>query len=306
MDAARLMRCASTCALLALTTSPRPARAQATGAHSALAAYNVAGKDPVQFELEKPLREISGLAINAQGHIFAHQDERALVFRLDPANGRVTESFRVGHNGVSGDFEGIAIAGRRFFLVSSNGTLLEFAEGQDDASVEYQRTNLGTRSQCTEIEGLEYDARREELLLACKIPEHKLRDRLLVLAWSLRTKALLPEPRFSIPLDDLKEKGEPAKLNPSGIAIHPITGTIFLVASEQGLLVELDPAGHVLGVAELRRKTHPQPEGITFAPDGTLYISDEGRSGHGQLSVYPPDRAKLPGRAGSGGRGVPN
>ena len=259
-----------------------------------LAAYDF-GKAPRQNDLGKSLAEISGLAFGEGGRLFAHHDERALVFELDPATGRIARSFHVGRNGLRGDFEGMAIAGTRMFLISSDGALLGFAAGSEGAGVEAVRIRLATRRVCREIEGLDFDPSSESLLLACKFTSgRELRDRLVVLRYSLRTKKLDPAPFLSVPLQGLARFGLKAEFSPSGIAIHPRTGTLFIVAARENLLVELDRSGTFLGVIDLRGKVHHQPEGIAFGSDGALYIADEGRSGRATLTVYPADASRFP------------
>jgi len=254
----------------------------------ALQGYDLDPSDRIQFQLGRSITEISGLAIDARGRLFGHNDERAIVTQLDPATGDAVKSFRVGRNGVRGDFEGITFAGSRLFLISSGGDLLEFGEGADDQSVEYIKTEIQSDRVCDEIEGLDYDASWNALLLACKFTRGKaLRDRMVVLRFSLRTRQLEAEPAFSIPLDFLADADLPAELSPSGLALHPVTRTIFLIAAREHLIVELDRAGTVLGLARLGRKAHPQAEGIAFAKDGTMYIADEGGSGRATLTVYP-------------------
>ena len=41
----------------------------------------------------------------------------------------------------------------------------------------------------------------------------------------------------------------------------------------------MDSIGKLLKLHKLYEESFPQPEGITFAPDGTLYISNEGKGG---------------------------
>src|SRR5687768_6569101 len=100
--------------------------------------YDLAGKPAWQAVLPDELAEISGLAFAPDGRLFAHGDEQGLVHRLDPRNGKILGSFALAATGrepdlgkklkgaraadaVIGDFEGIAIVGDRFFLVTSNG-----------------------------------------------------------------------------------------------------------------------------------------------------------------------------------------
>jgi uncharacterized protein YjiK len=272
---------------------PAPIRGQApagsaAAAQGALSRYAIEGPEPTQFELPRNLREVSGLATGDRGRVFAHQDERGLVFELDPKSGKVIKAFRLGANGVRGDFEGIAVVGQRMFLVSSEGVLFEFREPAADASASYQQYELAVRNRCAEIEGLDYDARNNELLLACKITRGaEQRDRLIVFAFSLRSMSTVPAPRFSIPLTVLRQQDLEPELHPSGLAVHPQTGTIFVIASQQNLIVEFGRDGQLLGTARLRKRTHAQPEGITFGSDGTLYIADEAGSARAALTAYP-------------------
>ena len=256
-------------------------------ASSALAGYDFRADDVRHIELPRPLHEISGLALDATDGLFTHHDERATVFRLDPADGRILSSFNLGRRGRAGDFEGIALAGSRFFLVTSDGRLLESGYGEDGATVEFDEIRIASRRVCAEIEGLEYDAPGNALLLACKITAGRaLRDRLVILRFSLRSRALDAEPFIALPVESLKPFGLGSAINPSGIAIHPLTGTIFVLAAGQRAIVELDRDGRVLGAAELRGRYHAQAEGVAITRDGTLIIADEGGSGVAKLTYY--------------------
>lgn len=257
-------------------------------ASSVLAGYDFRADDVRHIELPRPLHEISGLALDATDDgLFAHHDERATVFRLDPAGGRILSSFNLGSRGRAGDFEGIALAGSRFFLVTSDGRLLESGHGEDGAAVEFDEIRIASRRVCAEIEGLEYDAPGNALLLACKFTEGRaLRDRLIILRFSLRSRTLDAEPFISLPVESLRPFGLGSAINPSGIAIHPLTGTIIVLAAGQRAIVELDRNGRVLGAAQLRGRYHTQAEGIAVTRDGTLIIADEGGSGTAKLTYY--------------------
>ena len=260
---------------------------------SALGAYDFAG-DAAQVRLPSELREVSGLAMDGEGRLFAHQDERAIIFQIEPATGEIVPSFKLGRNGIRGDFEGVAVAGERMFLVSSDGVLYAFTPPGADGESRYERMRLDTGSRCSEVEGLDYDARFDELLLACKVTRGRaLRDRLLVFAFSLRSNSLLDPPRLNVALDVLARDELKAELSASGIAVHPVTGTLFVIAARENLVVELTRSGELLGTAKLRSGTHRQPEGIAFAADGTLYIADEAPSGRATLTVYRPDVARF-------------
>ena len=45
----------------------------------------------------------------------------------------------------------------------------------------------------------------------------------------------------------------------------------------------------MLAMIKLRSKYYPQPEGICFGADGTLYISNEGDDEEGTILVFKPN-----------------
>ena len=113
------------------------------------------------------LDEVSGLAFTPDGRLFAHDDERGRIHEIDPESGEVGKRFEL-EDDVRDDFEGITIVGSRFFLISSTGFLYEFMEADDDASTPFRRTDTRLGAGC-EVEGLDYDAASDALLIACKV-----------------------------------------------------------------------------------------------------------------------------------------
>ena len=74
--------------------------------------YGLRAGDATSRELPRRLREVSGLAMTADGRLLAHHDEAAVVFEIDDASGRVVKQFQLADLDapVAGDFEGIAAA----------------------------------------------------------------------------------------------------------------------------------------------------------------------------------------------------
>ena len=79
---------------------------------------------------------------------------------------------------------------------------------------------------------------------------------------------------------------------PSGIAIHPIDGEVYIISSVGKLLIILNRSGKVQNVIELDPKIFRQPEGICFSPKGDMFISNEGQGGKGYIlkfKIYEKD-----------------
>jgi uncharacterized protein YjiK len=74
------------------------------------------------------------------------------------------------------------------------------------------------------------------------------------------------------------------------VALAPGGQSLVLVAGPQVAFAELSLTGEVLSSGGLDRKAHRQPEGLAFAPDGTLLVSDEGGGKRATLSGYAPKR----------------
>ena len=247
-----------------------------------LSRYDIKNKSPEIKKLIDHLREISGLTMTPDGRLFAHNDEKGRIFQIDYGTGDVVKSFDVGDPVKAGDFEDIAYANGMFYLINSKGELYEFKEGEDKQSVQFTKYETGLNSR-NDVEGLAYDPNTNSLLIACKGNPGKdvgYRKK-AVYSFSLESKTLSEKPRFVIDLDKIGDK-----FSPSAIEYDPNSNTFFIIASEGNGILEMTPEGEVINYMKLPGKVHIQPEGITFAPDKRLIISNEGRSGDGYIVIY--------------------
>ncbi len=255
-----------------------------------LASYELKAETAAQWKLPGRLREISGLAMTADRRLLAHNDESGVVCEIDYRDGSIKKEFQLADmvHPVAGDFEGIAVAAERIYLVTSSGRLYEFSEGGDGESVLYNLFATGTGRDC-EIEGLAYDGSRRVLLLMCKgARSADLEGKLAIYHWSIDEKQLSDPPRTVIPVVGFSGPIGEAKFQPSGIERHPVTGNYYVVAARQKAVAEVTPEGRVLAVRRFPAQWHRQAEGITFAADNTLIIADEGAGGKARLTLYPP------------------
>ncbi|HRP09589.1 MAG TPA: SdiA-regulated domain-containing protein [Terricaulis sp.] len=272
-------RAALALALFAFACAPAPSAPAAPPPEGSL----FAGEAAQQWRLPIQLAEISGLAVSPDGRLFAHDDERAVIYELDAAEGRIVKQFALGEPIETGDFEGLAISpDGAFHLITSRGRIYTFREGADGAQVPYETADSGMREIC-EIEGLAYLAADQSLIIACKrMRDRAMRDNVSLYKWRPGAPAA---PWISIPEADLATRAGVKDFRPSSVEIDPVSGRILLLSGNDGALAELSPEGEVLAVRGLGAG-HAQAEGVTIAADGSLIISDEAAGGQAMLSRY--------------------
>ncbi len=272
--------------LLLALASAAPSAPQGRTPGAVLDLFDLRPRAAVQAKLPNVLREVSGLAVAADGRVFAHGDERAVVAQVDACAARVIKIFSLGRPPLRGDFEGLAIAGERFFLITSTGFLYEFREGPDGAAVPFSVMDTGFGRVC-ELEGLAYDASERTLLSGCKeTARPSLRGQLVVLRWSLDRRAAAAAPSLTIPLNDVLKATGTKGFRTTSIERDALTGHYILVAGPERALVELTPKGAVIAGRDLNRQLHPQPEGVTLVGDSVLVIADEGGTARGAMTCY--------------------
>jgi uncharacterized protein YjiK len=273
-------------AALGACDRPAPAAASAVDPEDVdVVPYRLDAPDD-RFALPGDLREISGLTVLPNGRLGAVQDEEGVVFDLDPATGRVVDQLEFGE---SGDYEGIAVGPDALWVLRSDGDLYRVARA-DDGSVSTDKTETALAAR-NDTEGLTYDPASGWLLVAAKEdPDAEGAGRLdgvrAVYAFDPVTRALRPDPAFLLDRQIVDDGTVPFK--PSGLAVHPLTGRVYVLSSVRTALAVVDPDGTLLAVRPLDAALFPQPEGIAFFPDGTLFIANEGPAGPGTLLRFAP------------------
>ncbi|WP_020570696.1 SdiA-regulated domain-containing protein [Neolewinella persica] len=244
--------------------------------------------------LPPELDEISGLSMSPyhRNELLAVQDEEGKIFRINAKTGALLFAVTFWKDG---DYEAIEAVGSDVWVVKNTGTLYQVSNvGKLDQQVEKFNTSLTGDN---DVEGLAYDAKKNRLLLACKKDakdDGNDKDGRYIYAFDLATKTLSKDPVFAIELEAVKnylnvcEKTtgheqlcdffltkDEYDLAPSAIAIHPITGQLFITSSVGKVLMVLNPDGRIDHLQRLDKKFYAQPEGLAFDSDGTLYISTE-------------------------------
>ena len=269
-------------ALAGLAACAEPAvPAPPTAAPADAPPYRLDAPDAV-VELSAELREISGLTVLPSGNLGAVQDERGTIYEVDPATGQILD--RLPFHG-AGDFEGVELVPDAVWVLRSDGDL--WRVGRDPAGAPTARkveTGLKGRN---DTEGLGYDG-DGRLLIACKEnPGADLDGVRAVYAFDLATETLVPDP---VALLDRRQVDGETAFKPSALAVHPTTGELYVLSSVRTAVAVLAPDGALRAVLPFPAGLVPQPEGITFAGDGTLYVSSEGPRGPGLLLRYAPVR----------------
>ena len=247
--------------------------------------YDLTGDGATRWRLHRRLREISGLTSAPGDRIFAHDDERAVIYEIDYRTGRLVKAFAMGDKGARGDFEGIAFADDRFYLVTSSGWIYESREGEDDEGMLYNIYGTGVGKKC-EVEGLAFEPAGRVLLMVCKTPRDKeIEDFVAIYRFSLDSREITGAPLL-VPLREITSRIDGKSFRPSGIERHPLSGNYVIVAAQQFAMAEITPDGRVVAVVKLKRGNHRQVEGITFTSDGTLLLADEGGRRRARLTLY--------------------
>ena len=261
--------------------------------------------EPVEeFKLPNKLKEISGLGIDATGkYLYAVQDEDGDLFLINTTTGEIEKE---GTFHKAGDYEGVEMANGRVFVVKSSGTLYEIVNFKEE-NQELLKHKF-TFNKNSDIEGLGYDPIENRLLISCKGKAGKGEEfefKKGIFGLNLTTMELDEKPTYTISVEAVKQflevnhtlekldklvklfrPGEEFIFGPSGLAVHPKTGDIYITSSVGKLLVVLQRDGAIKHIVKLKKKIHEQPEGITFAQDGTLYISNEGKNGKGRIYKF--------------------
>jgi len=230
--------------------------------------------------LKKPLREISGIDYTPSGKLVAINDEAGKIFLVDPATG----GFEVFEFGEKGDYEDVVVAGDYFYVLRSDGHIFQVNVSNHKQVDEFEN-DFGKH---TEFESLYYDKTLEQLVLICKeCGKHS--SSVNAYRFDLNTKKFVPGIYFTIEWKEIRRmaKNNQIECKPSAAAINPVTNKLFIIASVGKVLLQCSRQGVLERVYAINSYHFQQPEGITFAPNGDMYISNEGAPAKGSILFFP-------------------
>lgn len=241
-----------------------------------------------EFALHYDLEEISGLSYYKPGILAVVQDESGRLFLINTKDGKIIKSYRFD---TTGDYEGVEIIGQTAYIAESNGDIFKFKiSDKDDLKVKRENTIFTSKN---DVEGLGYY--EDYLLVACKASgdtknnnaEGKAIYRLDPKDLEVKKKEWLSFKKKKIEdfIKGRKYFKKIREIDPSGIAVHPITQDIYIISADRIILV-FDQNHQIKEVVRLDNSLYRQAEGICFAPDGTLYISNEGEGSRGEILKF--------------------
>lgn len=242
-----------------------------------------------KWELPADLREISGLVYLDADRFACVEDENGIVYTYNSKTNEIEK--KIVFDG-TGDFEGLAMVNGQPWVVQSDGTLNEITEqAGGKAQVKKHKTAL---TAAHNVEGLCYDKSNDRLLLAIKDDEPSTKDYKGIYAFDLKTKKMAAEPVFKIDLKHELLKSVASKkkaaVMPSSIVVHPTTGDIYITDGPKSTLLIMDKSGTIKQFYQLDENDFSQPEGISFSPNGDLYISNEGSKKAGNILKVTIDK----------------
>jgi len=225
-------------------------------------------------ELGNKLREISGIFWINETTMLAQNDESGKIFTINPED---KQDFTYPNIvfGEKTDYEDIVAVDSSAFLLISTGQIVEvpgYAKGEDVpgkivASLEGKN----------EFETMYYDKEIKSIIILCKSCHKEKNEVRTAYRYDLTNRQLIDTPYYTIDINSIRKKLDDngAEFRPSAAAIHPIQNKLYIVSSIGKLLVITDKKGNVENAMPISSTLFNQPEGITFAANGDMFISNE-------------------------------
>lgn len=235
-----------------------------------------------KIELDDEYEEISGMDYEDR-KIYFVIDEKQEVYAYNLITNRVEVIWK---SNELGDYEGIALTDSFICLILSNGGLSLTSRAEALGIIVLDNPF----SDKNNIEGLCYDKEKNRLLIACKGKPLKdlEQNHKGIYSFDLDKNELVDKAVYDISDKDVFGDKQKKKDNfgPSGIAVHPITGEIYIIAHVGKVIFALNREGKVVRSKRLNPEIFKQPEGICFNEKGDMYISNEGNGGKANILKF--------------------
>ncbi|AKP50759.1 SdiA-regulated domain-containing protein [Cyclobacterium amurskyense] len=238
--------------------------------------------------LEDDLKEVSGLAWVGENQIWAIEDESSVIYRLAPETGKIQEKQKFAKNN---DIEDIAWVKDVAWVLQSDGTLYEVSSPltknakttKFDFPIEKKR----------DLEAMVVSEKGDYLYVFCKSCKwDKGTEEASVFRFDLTSKqyestSFITLERGEIQKHLANKDKAPLEIKPAAVALHPIEKQFYVLSSTDKWLLITDLDFDPIKVYRLNPEIFKQPEGMTFDPEGNMYISNEARGGEPNILVFP-------------------
>jgi len=230
--------------------------------------YNL--NKPYIIKLPSELDEISGIAYYRKDNsLFVESDNKGCLYKIFLNKPTDIRKWKFSHKR---DYEDIVLYDSTFYILNNTGDIVSLSFLHDSlVSHEYTFPENGKY----EFESLYYDDKLQKLVLVCK--DCEIDKNATVSTYTFDPQQFTYSSAFTIDAKNVAEITIPksTKYKPSGASINPVTGDLYIISSINKLLVVAGRNGTIKEIYHLNPSLFNQPEGITFTPNGGLFISNE-------------------------------
>ncbi len=254
------------CVMYGCKEKEQKKKEEKTVSTTAAGQYNFNETDAI-WKLPSSLNEVSGIFLQNDSVMLCQEDERGIIYLYNLKTSIVDKIISFGN---ADDYEDISMLNGVVYLINSKGTVVSVTNYLQNPLVAKFNTSL---SQKNDVEGLCYDSVTKSFLIVCKEDQGNAvddKDVKNMYQFQIETKQIVERPYLQF-----KEKN----FKPSGISVHPITKNIFVLSASKAKLLEVARDGSIISAFDLKKSIFPQPEGLAFAENGDLYISNEASDG---------------------------
>ena len=241
---------------------------------------------PQKENLGKVLNEISGICFNDDDNsLLAISDSKEKIFQVNLDKQKLKDyTDKVVPS--NSDIEDVVKVDSMVYMLSSKGIIYEVPAKKNATAV--KAYSFWSNDQ-NDFETLYYDSSVNGLIMVCKkCPADKGKDMRSAYRFDLLKKQFDSSTFYTFSTADVKSllKDDNAKFDPSAAAIHPVNKRLYVLSSAGNLLVIADTRGKIIEGYQLNPDQFPQAEGIAFASNGDMFITNEGKYGAPTLQMF--------------------
>lgn len=245
--------------------------------------YNL--NSPETILLSEKLDEISGIRYNSANKQFiAVNDEEGKLYKIDLEGKVVDKAFKFAKKG---DFEELDFDGTYWYAVKSNGEIHRianaFTDSPDVKIFPFSESGVEFETTC-------FDPSKQKIFILTKTPKTLQEGKIPAYVLDTVTGNFNFAPEYSPDSAALTQIAGNPKLfcKPTSAAFHPVSGELYIISVNDRMLLIMNN-GSVKHYYKLDKKTFRQPEGICFAPNGDMMISNEAGDGKANIQVFRYD-----------------